>query len=147
MICEVTVIPRPNKPKVLVIEDDLNMRIFLCNLLRANGFDPLDAPDRVKGFEIAQTQHPALIVLDGMLPDEQSIELYYQLKLHPEIKRLPVIMLASIDQRTFCYYSKCQQLQHPIKVPDPEAFLTQPTEAEVFLDTVNRLIKPPTQRQ
>lgn len=132
---------KSSKAKVLVIEDDLNMRIFLCNLLRADGFEPLDAPDRITGIEIARVQRPTLIVLDGMLPDEQSIELYYHLKSDPDLQPIPVMMLASIDQRTFCYYQKCQRLQHPIKVPDPEAFLTKPPEAEEFLGTVHRLIK------
>lgn len=132
---------KPYKTKVLVIEGDLNMRIFLCNLLRADGFDPLDAPDRITGIKIAKTQRPALIVLDGMLPEEESIELYYRLKLDSEMQHIPVVVLASIDQRTFCYYQKCQSLQHSIKVPDPDAFLTKPTEAEEFLDAVHRLIK------
>jgi hypothetical protein len=56
-------------------------------------------------------------------------------------------MLASIDQRTFCYYQKCQQLQHPVKVPDPEAFLTKPPEAEEFLTIVKRLVKSPSVSQ
>lgn len=135
--------PGPAKAKVLVIEDDPNMRIFLCNLLRADGFAPLNAQERVEGIETARTRHPDLIVMDGMLPGEASIEIYYRLKSDPELRRIPVIMLASIAQRTFCYYHKCQRLQHPLKVPDPEAFLIKPPEADELLGTVRRLLKRP----
>ncbi len=135
--------PKPKKGKVLVIEDDLNMRIYLCNLLRADGFDPLDAPDRMAGMKRARTERPDLIVLDGMLPDEESMAIYYRLKSDPELQSIPVVMLASIDQRTFCYYQRCQRLQHPLKVPDPEAFLTKPPEAEEFLGVVHRLVQQP----
>jgi CheY-like chemotaxis protein len=138
---EVAVSQKRKKIKVLVIEDDLNMCIYLCNLLRANGFDPSDAQNRVAGMKKVRTEKPALIVLDGMLPDEESIAIYYRLKSDPELQHIPVVMLASIDQRTFCYYQKCQQLQHPLKVPDPEAFLTKPPEAEEFLAIVKRLVK------
>lgn len=132
------------KTKVLVIEDDLNMCIYLCNLLRANGFDPSDARNRVAGIEKVRSEKPALIVLDGMLPDEESIAIYYRLKSDPDLQHIPVVMLASIDRRTFCYYQKCQQLQHPVKVPDPEAFLTKPPEAEEFLTVVKRLVESPS---
>lgn len=138
---EVGVSQKRKKIKVLVIEDDLNMCIYLCNLLRANGFDPCDARNRVAGIEKVRSEKPALIVLDGMLPDEESIAIYYHLKSDPELQHIPVMMLASIDQRTFCYYQKCQQLQHPVKVPDPEAFLTKPPEAEEFLAIVQRLVR------
>ncbi len=134
---------KSNKTKILVIEDDLSMRIFLCNLLRGHGFEPLDAPDRAAGIQKARAEQPDLIVLDGMLPDEDSIRIYYHLKSNAELQHIPVVMLASIDQRTFCYYQKCQSLQHPIKVPDPEAFLTKPPEAEAFLGVVQRLLKQP----
>jgi CheY-like chemotaxis protein len=134
--------------KILVIEDDINMRIYLCNLLRAEGFDPSSAPDRDAGIHQARTEHPALIVLDGMLPDEASIDIYYRLKSDPELRHIPVVMLASVDQRTFCYYQKCQRLQHPVKVPDPDAFLTKPPEADEFLTLVRTLvISPPAGNQ
>lgn len=135
------------KIKVLVIEDDLNMCIYLCNLLRANGFDPCDASNRAAGIKKVRSEKPALIVLDGMLPDEESIAIYYRLKSDPELQHIPVVMLASIDQKTFCYYQKCQQLQHPVKVPDPEAFLTKPPEAEEFLTIVKHLVKSPSVSQ
>jgi CheY-like chemotaxis protein len=140
---EVVVSRKRKKIKVLVIEDDLNMCIYLCNLLRADGFDPCDAQNRVAGIEKIRSEKPALIVLDGMLPDEESIAIYYRLKSDPELQHIPVVMMASIDQRTFCYYQRCQQLQHPVKVPDPEAFLTKPPEAEEFLTTVKRLVESP----
>lgn len=141
---EVVVSRKRKKIKVLVIEDDLNMCIYLCNLLRANGFDPCDAPNRDGGIEKVRSEKPALIVLDGMLPDEESISIYYDLKSDPELQHIPVVMLASINQRTFCYYQKCQQLQHPLKLPDPEAFLTKPPEAEEFLTIVKHLVKSPS---
>ena len=129
----------PKIPKVLVIEDDPNMGIYLCNVLKADGFHPLKATNRKSGLEKARKERPALIVLDGMLPEEQSIDIYYRLKSDPELLHIPVVMLATIDERTFCYYSKCQRIQHPKKVPDPEAFMTKPPEAEDFLSVVRQL--------
>ncbi len=127
------------KPKVLVIEDDLNMRIYLCNLLRGGGFDPLDAQDRTSGLKKARVSKPDLIVLDGMLPDEGSPQIYHQLKSDPALRHIPVVMLATMDQRTFCYYQKCRSLQHAVRVPAPEAYLTKPPEAEEFLEVIGRL--------
>jgi CheY-like chemotaxis protein len=130
---------KPKTPKVLVIEDDPNMRIYLCNLLKADGFQPVDATDRKSGLDKVRKERPALIVLDGMLPEEQSIDIYYRIKSDPDLYHIPVVMLATIDERTFCYYSKCQRMQHPKKVPDPDAFMTKPPEAEDFLEVVRKL--------
>ena len=130
---------KSTKPKVLVIEDDPSMRIYLCNLLRGGGFEPLDAHDQPTGLKKARSLKPDLIVLDGMLPGQGSPEIYYRLKSDPRLQHIPVVMLATIDQRTFCYYQKCRSLQHPTKVPDPEAFLTKPPEADELLGVVRRL--------
>jgi DNA-binding response OmpR family regulator len=105
---EVAVSSKRRKIKVLVIEDDQHMCVYLCNLLRASGFDPCDARNREAGIKKVRSEKPALIVLDGMLPNEGSIAIYYQLKSDPQLRHIPVVMLASIDQRTFCYYQKCQ---------------------------------------
>lgn len=128
-----------SKSRILVIDDDLNMRIYLCNLLMADGFEAVDATNRVDGIRKAREKQPAVIVLDGMLPEEQSIEIYYRLKSDPDLQDIPIIMLATIDQRTFCYYQKCQRLNHPGIVSDPEAFLTKPPEADEFLTVVRDL--------
>ena len=130
---------KSTKPKVLVIEDDPSMRIYLCNLLRGGGFDPVDAHDQATGLKKARSMKPDLIVLDGMLPAQGSPGIYYRLKSDPRLRHIPVVMLATIDQRTFCYYQKCHSLQSPIKVPDPEAFLTKPPEADELLGVVRRL--------
>jgi CheY-like chemotaxis protein len=133
--------PRSSRSKVLVIEDDLDMRIFLCNLLRADGFDPLDAADRMAGVQCARTARPDLIVLDGMLPGQESDKIYRLLKSDPELQHIPVMMMASINEHTFCYYQQCQRLKHSLKIPDPEGFFTIPPEAEEFLGAVRRLVK------
>jgi two-component system, OmpR family, phosphate regulon response regulator PhoB len=127
------------KPKVLVIEDDLNMRIYLCNLLRGGGFEAMDAQDQAGGLKKARATHPDLIVLDGMLPDEGSVEIYYRLKSDPKLQHIPVVMLSTIDLRAFCYYRKCRSLQRTEKIPEPEAYLTKPPEADELLAVARRL--------
>ena len=127
------------RPKILVIEDDLNMRIYLCNLLRKEGFDAVDAWNVKTGIRKARTLKPDLIVLDGLLPNKASPEIYDQLRSDPDLSHIPVVMTAPIDHRTFCYYQKCQALQRPVKVQQPEAFFTKPPEAEDFLRIIRRL--------
>ena len=55
-------------PKVLVIDDERNMRMFLDLLLRERGFDVLLADNGLMGLEYYRQEHPDVIFLDLNLP-------------------------------------------------------------------------------
>ena len=50
--------------KVLVVDDELDMRTFITTLLETNGFKPLTAQDGFQGLEVARKNKPSLIILD-----------------------------------------------------------------------------------
>ena len=84
--------------KILIIDDELDMRIFLCNLLGPCGYAPIDAGDRKEGLQKARKEKPDLIILDVMMPKEGGIQLYRDLKQDRDLKQVPVIMLSTIDR-------------------------------------------------
>jgi len=84
--------------KVLVVDDELDMRIFITTLLETSGFKPFSAEDGIQGLEIARQRKPALIILDVMMPKESGINMYRELKNDPELKDIPVIMLSALSR-------------------------------------------------
>ena len=129
------------RKKILIVDDELDMRIFLCNLLGNCGYEPIDAGDRDEGMQKALSEKPALIILDVTMPKETGIQLYRELKEHEALKNVPVIMVSTIDKKTFSFYQKFQGTPRQKGVPDPGAYLEKPLEAEELIELVRTLTK------
>jgi CheY-like chemotaxis protein len=127
------------RKKILIVDDELDMRIFLCNLLGNCGYEPIDAGDREEGMQKALIEKPALIILDVTMPKETGIQLYRELKEHEDLKHVPVIMVSTIDKKTFSFYQKFQGTPRQKGVPDPGAYLEKPLEAEELIKLVRAL--------
>ena len=129
------------RKKILIVDDELDMRIFLCNLLGNCGYESIDAGNRVEGLQKAKQEKPALIILDVMMPKEGGIRMYRDLKQDRDLKEVPVIMLSTIDRKTFLKYQRFHSSHKDWDVPEPGAFLEKPLEAEEIIDTVRMLTK------
>ena len=66
--------------KVLIVEDDLTLLEVLKYNVIKNGYTAITATDGVKAIEVAQREHPSLIVLDVMLPGLDGLEVCRILK-------------------------------------------------------------------
>jgi len=133
--------PETQRLKILIIDDELDMRIFLCNLLGTCGYTPIDAGDRKEGLQKARKEKPALIILDVMMPKEGGIQMYRELKQDMNLKEVPVIMLSTIDRKTFLKYQRFHRTHKDWDVPDPGAYLEKPLEAQELINTVRMLTK------
>ena len=127
------------RKKILIVDDELDMRIFLCNLLGNCGYKPIDAGDKDQGMQKAVRDKPALIILDISMPKESGIQMYRELKEHEELKNVPVIMMSTIDKKTFSIYQKFLSTPRGKNVPEPGAYLEKPLEAEELIRLVHAL--------
>lgn len=126
---------------ILVVADESDTRIFLSNLLSSVGFQPISAISMPEGLQTAKTRQPALIILDVMMTGKEGIRMYHHLKNDDTLKNIPVIMLSAIDRETFFQYEKFQSARGGSGVPEPDAYLEKPPEAEDLLYLVHRLIE------
>lgn len=129
------------RKKILVVSDELDMRIFLSNLLDAGGFKPTEAENGAEGLKMATAMKPALIILDVMMSNKEGIQIYRNLKNDKTLKKIPVIMLSAIDRKTFFFYEKFKSIPSVAGVPEPEAYLEKPPEAEELMGIVQMLTK------
>jgi CheY-like chemotaxis protein len=127
--------------KVLVVDDELDMRTFITTLLETNGFKPLSAQDGIQGFEMARKSKPSLIILDVMMPRESGIALYRDLKGDPDLKDIPVIMLSALSKKTFFHSQKVLDEYKGEKIPEPEAYIEKPPEPDELLEAVQKTLK------
>jgi CheY-like chemotaxis protein len=129
------------KKKILIVDDELDMRTFLSTLLEATGYKPVEAADGLEGLRKAKEIKPDLIVLDVMMPKEAGIQMYRDLRADGELKGIPVIMLSGIAKKTFFHSQNVLDVYRGQSVPEPEAYIEKPPEAEELLEFIRRLLK------
>jgi two-component system, OmpR family, alkaline phosphatase synthesis response regulator PhoP len=79
--------------KILIIEDEPNIRELVSYNLKAGGFIPLEAEDGISGMELAEGQKPDLILLDIMLPGKDGYEICKELRSAGN--KTPIIMMTA----------------------------------------------------
>jgi len=84
-------------PRVLVIDDEAQIRRFLDIGLRAEGYQVLLAANAAEGLAQAATSSPDLVILDLGLPDRDGHEVLAELR---QWSRVPVLMLSVRDAET-----------------------------------------------
>ena len=124
---------------ILVVEDEPDMSIFLCNLLTTNGFCPTCAMTLAEGLSKATDESPDLIIINAMLPGEAGIRLYRTLRTNDRLNHIPVIMLSTLDSRTFDHWPGVRRSPSGRPIPAPDAYLQKPPEADELMSVVNRL--------
>ena len=72
--------------KVLVVDDEQDIRVFMTTLLETNGYKVIAAKDGLEGLEMARAKHPGLIIMDIMMPKESGIFMYREIKKDPAFR-------------------------------------------------------------
>ena len=81
--------------KVLIVEDNLDMREMFHLYLKLEGFTVVTASDGREGLYMAGTERPDLIITDINMPNLDGIEMVKQLRAQPELKDIPIIVLTA----------------------------------------------------
>lgn len=127
--------------KVLVVDDELDMRIFITTLLETSGYKPLSAVDGEEGLEIARQKKPALIILDVMMPKESGIKLFRELKLDTELKDIPVIMVTALSKKTFFHSQGVLDAYESETVPEPDFYIEKPPEPDELIEAIQTILE------
>ncbi|HEV8246041.1 MAG TPA: response regulator [Polyangiaceae bacterium] len=81
--------------RILVVDDEADIRSVLDYNLRAAGHDVLVAERAGEGVRLAREQHPDLVLLDLMLPDMLGTEVCRVMKDDAGTRAIPIIMLTA----------------------------------------------------
>ena len=84
-----------DQPVVLVVEDEPAQREVLAYNLEAEGFRVLRAANGDEALLLVDEDAPDIIVLDWMMPQLSGIEVCRRLKIRPETRSIPIIMLSA----------------------------------------------------
>jgi len=132
------------KPKVLVIDDDLDLVEGIRITLEANNYEVLSAKNGTEGLRLIKEIHPDLIILDVMMDTvTEGFQVSYQLRSrdpqseYREYSHIPILMLTGISQKTDMKFSpEADEDYLPV-----EEFMEKPIRFEALLEKVKKLIQ------
>ncbi len=125
---------------ILVVEDDLHMRIFITTVLETSGYNATASKDGQEGIRKVKEDRPDLIILDVMMPEEGGVSMYRQLKTDNQFKNIPVVMLSGVESKTFLHSLKMMSIGLRNPLPAPEAYVEKPPKAEKLLNIIQKLL-------
>ena len=116
---------------VLIVEDNEKNMKLMRDLIRVHGHQTLEAGDGVAALDVAENQHPDLILMDIQLPLMDGYEATRQLKAREGTRDIPVIAVTSFAM------TGEEQKAHEAGC---DAYLSKPIDIHKLLETVRRFL-------
>ena len=86
--------PLPSQQTILVIEDNPEVRSYICSLF-SNEYSVMEAADGAEGVAVAMEKQPTLIISDIMMPIKDGFTCCKEIKESPRTAHIPVLMLTA----------------------------------------------------
>ena len=119
--------------KILVVDDSWTDLTLIATALRESGFEVVTAMDGEEALEKVETERPACVVLDVILPRQNGFQVCRKIK---QSHKIPVILVSRkntpVDRRWGLQQGAV-------------AYLTKPVEREELLASVRRCLESPAQ--
>lgn len=110
--------------RILVVDDESNMRFLLRMLFETEGFDVVEAHHGAAALERVRDEQPDLILTDLMMPVMNGRELVERLRADAETADIPIVVVSS---------------SRNVEVAGADAALRKPFDVEKLLDTARSL--------
>ena len=85
--------------KILIIDDEGPIRKATGKLLKASGFEVIEAEDGIDGIYRAKQDTPDLVLLDIAMPELDGIEICKRIKEFEKFRKIPIIMVSSMSDQ------------------------------------------------
>ena len=124
--------------RLLLVEDDFDIRQVLHLYLKYYGFEVREAADGQEAIDLIPVYHPDLIVLDIMMQPVDGWEVLHWLRAQRMNPPLPVLVLTAL-------YQPEQQLQGFEE--GAIEYLTKPSQPDIIIERIRTLLKLSTEQR
>ena len=126
--------------KVLIVDDDPDVRMFNSTVVEENGYTPVEASNGEEASQLVKKEAPALVLLDVLMPKQSGIRFYRIMKTEKSLLNIPVIILSGVAKRTFLRSQKALTEFGDKPVPEPDSYLEKPVEPDELADEIKKFL-------
>jgi DNA-binding response OmpR family regulator len=131
--------PEIIKKKILVVDDEADVRNFLMAALIETGFDVILAEDGNIALEKVKKQIPDLISLDLVMPKKSGAKFHRELSKHKEWSKIPIIIVTG-HARDDLGKSDLKELT----MSGPGVYLEKPVKPTNYIAAIKKILKMDT---
>ena len=126
-----------SKAKVLIVEDDDDLRHGLTRRLQNSGYEVVQATDGVAAISVARHERPDVVLLDLGLPAGDGLVVLERYANLPDLSTIPVVVLTGRDPRI------AEPATRKFHVA---AFLQKPADNKDLVEAIERALRTQTAR-
>jgi CheY-like chemotaxis protein len=104
--------------RILVVEDDLQLRESVSHTLRQEGYDVITARNGSEGLELAASEPPDLVLLDLMMPVMSGWEFRERQQRHPQLAAITVVVMTATPSLEAAAIEAADLLLKPVRISD-----------------------------
>ncbi|MBI4427490.1 MAG: response regulator [Ignavibacteriales bacterium] len=121
---------KPNKKKVLVVDDDDAFRDAIVRVLQDEGYNIVQATDGADGLEKATKENPDIIVSDVFMPNMNGFMMVEELQKDNRTSKIPIVMMTGAAQGAGAWSSDASI-----------EYIEKPFSLDLLLETVRKVLK------
>ena len=119
--------------RILVVDDEPDMRTFLSAVFEDHGATVFAAADGDEGLALARKEIPDLITLDLSMPGKDGGKVYEAIRKNPELAKIRVCIITGRPELRKLIYDR--------DVPRPEGYLDKPVNEETLMTNVRKILE------
>jgi len=116
--------------KILIVEDNVDTRELLAKLLELESFSVVTAEDGLMGLQMADDEHPDLVVTDITMPNLNGLDMIRLLRKKCGFSELPIVSITAYGRT-----AAAQAIE-----AGADRALTKPVEFDLLIDDINELL-------
>ena len=125
-----------SQKKVLVVDDDPDVRLFNTTVVEENGFIPIEAANGEEGLKKLKEEKPDLVILDIMMPRKDGYVLCAELKANEETADIPVVLLTAVGEAVpTTTYTHADGMS-----TEADDYIPKPIDTDGLIEVVNGLL-------
>jgi len=130
----------PDRRRILVVDDEPEIRLLLEKALAARGYEVETAADGEEALARAREHLPSLLLLDAMLPKIHGFEVARKIRSDPRTRPVPIVMMTAI-------YRGWRFAQDARETYGAEDYIEKPFRLDDFLRRIEAVLEATASRQ
>lgn len=130
--------------RILIVDDDPDVTLFLSTVLRDNGYATETARNGVEALDRLRSDPPDLILLDLMMPQKSGIGLLSDLGDDTSLSRIPIIMVTGVAGETGidldAFLQRSQSTENGSRPVRIDGYIEKPVEPDTLLTCIRETL-------